>query len=275
MMQKKKKKQLAKRLKKFALKKKAFTIALSTCSLAGMAQQDTLLNSIGISYEQTHFSKQFADDWRITSIEYGRKTTAAAFIGKLNYAQRFGQEGVQFEAQAYPKISRRVYAYIGASYSNNKPVFANYTTGATLYVGINNGWEIEGGYRQLNFDESIWVGTGGVSKYVRNWLFNLHSFISIDAPADNQSYFFTAKRFFSDPKEMIWVQAGNGVSPDERRNVQLTTANLTSRRLNAGAKFFIWKNMLAQLTAGYSRDEYKEKTYGNQWNGSAGLSVQF
>lgn len=264
-----------KRVKKLSFKKKAFAIAFSTCCLAAEAQQDSLQNTIGISYEQTHFSKQFADDWKVTSIEYSRKTAGATFIGKVNYAQRFGQEGVQFEAQAYPKISRRVYAYLGGSYSNNNPVFQRYTTGATVYVAINNGWEVEGGYRQLNFDENIWVGTGGVSKYLGNWLVNIRSFISIDAPADNQSYFFTAKRFFSDPKEMIWVQLGNGVSPDEKRNVQLTTANLTSRRLNAGGKFFVWKNTLAQLTAGYSRDEYKEKTFGNQWNGSAGLAVQF
>lgn len=271
----KKKKQGTKHYTNFNVKKKALAIAMSTCCLAAMAQQDSLRNSIGVSYEQTHFSKQFADDWRIVSVEYGHKTNAATFNGKVNYAQRFGEEGVQFEAQAYPKISRRVYAYLGASYSANQPVFPNYTTGATVYVGINNGWEVEGGYRQLNFDENIWVGTGGVSKYLGNWLFSLRSYISIDAPADNQSYFFTAKRFFSDPKEMIWIQIGNGVSPDERRNVQLTTANLTSKRLNAGAKFFVWKNTMAQLIAGYSRDEYKEKTFGNQWNGSAGLAVQF
>lgn len=264
-----------KRSRFFDLRKKAIVVALSGCSLAATAQYDSLRNTIGISYEQTHFSKQFADDWRVTSIEYGHKTAAATYIGKVNYAQRFGQHGVQFEVQAYPKISRRVYAYLGASYSNNNPVFPSYTTGATVYVGINNGWEIEGGYRQLNFDDNIWVGTGGVSKYLGNWLFNVTSYVSIHSPSDNQSYFFTAKRFFRDPKEMIWVQLGNGVSPDEKRNVQLNTANLTSRRLNAGTKFFVWKNTLAQLTAGYSRDEYREKTFGNQWNASAGLAFQF
>jgi YaiO family outer membrane protein len=264
-----------KRLKISNLKRKAFIVALSSCCLTAMAQQDSLQNTIGISYEHTHFSRQFADDWKLGSIEYSHRTATAVFIGKVNYAQRFGQEGVQFEAQAYPKISRRVYAYFGASYSAGNPVFPTYTTGATLYIGINHGWEAEGGYRQLNFNQNIWVGTAGLSKYLGSWLFNIRSFISVDAPADNQSYFFTAKRFFSNPKEMIWLQVGNGVSPDEKRNVQLNTANLTSRRLNAGAKFFVWRNTLAQLTAGYSRDEYKEKTFGNQWNGSAGLAFEF
>ena len=259
----------------FDLKKKTVLFAFTGFCFVAAAQQDSLRHSIGVSYEHTHFSKQFSDDWKVTSIEYSHKASAATFIGKVNYAQRFGQEGVQFEAQAYPKISQRVYAYVGASYSNNNPVFPRYTTGATVYVGINNGWEIEGGYRQLNFDKNIWVGAGGVSKYLGNWLVNIRSFISIDAPADNQSYFFTAKRFMSNPREMIWFQVGSGVSPDERRNVQLTTTNLTSRRLNAGAKFFVWKNTLAQLAAGYSRDEYKEKTFGNQWNGSAGLAFLF
>ena len=74
---------------------------------------------------------------------------------------------------------------------------------------------------------------------------------------------------------MVWFQAGSGVSPDERRNVQLVTGNLTSKRLTVGTRFFTSKRMLAQVTAGYARDEYREKTYGNQWYGSAGLFFLF
>lgn len=255
--------------------KQSVFLLLGSCFFSAQAQQDTLRHAIGINYEHTHFSKQFAEDWRIASVEYKQKTNAITLIGKVNVAQRFGQKGIQAEAQAYPKFSRRVYAFVGASYSNNNPVFPGYTTGATLYVGLNGGWEVEGGYRQLKFTDQIWVGSGGVSKYFGNWLFNLTSYISIQTPADNQSYFFTAKRFFADSREVFWIQAGSGVSPDERRNIQLTTANLRSKRLNAGAKFFVWKNTLLQLTGGYSKDEFREKTFGNQWNGLAGFAFLF
>lgn len=239
------------------------------------AQEDTLRQAVSVNYEHSHFSKQFEEDWKIASVEYKQKTNAVTLIGKLNVAQRFGQQGFQAEAQAYPKFSRRVYAFVGASYSNNNPVFPAYTTGATLYVGLKGGWEVEGGYRQLKFNDHIWVGSGGMSKYFGNWLFNVTAYISIQAPSDNQSYFVTAKRFFKDPREMVWVQAGSGISPDERRNIQLTTANLRSKRVNTGTKFFVRKNTLLQLTAGYSRDEFREKTFGNQWNGSAGFSFLF
>lgn len=250
-------------------------LLFGACSLSSVAQQDSLRHSVGISYEQTHFTKQFSEDWRVTSAEYSHKVKRATLIGKLNAAQRFGRQGLQFEAQAYPRLSRSVYAFVGASYSNHNPVFPAYTSGVTIYTGLPKGWEVEGGYRQLHFTENIWVGSGGVSKYLGNWLFNFTSYVSIKSPAESQSYFVTAKRFFNNPKEMVWLQAGSGISPDERRNIQLSTPNLTSRRLNAGARFFIWKNTLVQLTAGYSRDEYKEKTYGNQWNGAAGLNFLF
>ena len=227
-------------------------VFLCSCSLFVNAQQDSVQNSIGLSYEHTYFSGPYTQEWKVASLEYEHKTSSLALIGKVNYAHRYGEEGVQFEAQAYPKLGKKVYAFLGASYSGSKPVFPVYTTGATLYISLNNGFEVEGGYRQLNFDKNIWVGTGGISKYWCNWLFNFRSFISIDAPADNQSYFLTAKRFLRNPKEVIWVQIGNGISPDERRNVQLKTANLTSKRLCAGAKFFVWKNTLATITTGYS-----------------------
>jgi YaiO family outer membrane protein len=140
---------------------------------------------------------------------------------------------------------------------------------------LGKGWEVEGGYRQLHFDDDIWVGAGGLSKYLGNWLVNLGTYLSINSPADNQSYFLTAKRFLSDRGDMVWFQAGSGVSPDEKRNVQLATSNLTSKRVTVGTKFFTSKRTVAQVTAGYARDEYREKTYGNQWYGSAGLAVLF
>ena len=256
--------------------KKALAVLL-LCYYGGhaTAQQDSLRHSVGVSYEHTHFDKQFTDDWKVTSLEYSYKTTRVAYVGRVNYASRFGQQGVQLEAQAYPLISKRVYAYLGASYSNNSPVFPTYTTGATVYASLGKGWEVEGGYRQLHFNENIWVGSGGLSKYLGAWLVNFTSYLSINSPANNQSYFFTAKRFLSDRGDMVWFQAGSGVSPDERRNVQLSTGQLTSKRLTAGTRFFTTKRTLAQITAGYSRDEYREKTYGNQWYGSAGMAFLF
>src|SRR5688500_11825498 len=93
-------------------KQAGLALFLGCLGMKAGAQQDSLRHMIGISYEHTHFDKQFSDDWQVTSLEYGQKTKGATFIGRVNYASRFAQQGVQAEAQAYPLISKRVYAYV-------------------------------------------------------------------------------------------------------------------------------------------------------------------
>lgn len=173
-------------------------------------------------------------------------------------------------------ISKKIYAYAGLSFANDVPVFPRWRTGSTLYYAFAKGWEAEGGFRYLYFDKSIWIGTAGMSKYVGSWLLNARSFFSLHAPFRSQSYFLKAQRFLKNEKDYVWLQAGSGVSPDESRNIQLNAASpLISKRVAAGAKISLAQRLQLSLAAGYARDEYRAKTYGGQYNGSAGLSLRF
>jgi YaiO family outer membrane protein len=240
------------------------------------AQADTLPNAISVSYEHTHFDKQFADDWKMISVEYKRKTGPGSLITRLNRANRFQKSGWQGELEAYPVISKKLYAFAGVSYANDVPPFPRWRTGSTLYYNFAKGWEAEGGFRYLYFENSIWIGTAGVSKYLGPWLLNARSFFSVHAPFDNQSFFFKAQRYLKNEKDYLWLQAGSGVSPDESRSIQLNEASrLISKRVSTGARLSVSNWMQLLLSAGFARDEYRMKTFGNQYNGSAGLSVRF
>lgn len=240
------------------------------------AQQDSLQNTVSVSYEQTHFSQQYPKDWRMTSVEYKRRLLWGTLVGRVNHASRLGHSGVQLEGEAYPVISKRLYAYTGLSYSAAVPVFPRWRTGVTLYGAFAKGWEAEGGFRYLYFEQPVWMGTAGISKYVGAWLFNARTFFSLQTPSKNQSFFVRAQRFLPNEKDYLWLQAGSGVSPDESRNVQLgTVAALQSKRLAAGAKFSLTSKMHCLLSAGYARDEYRTKTFGHQYSGSAGLGYRF
>lgn len=244
--------------------------------LVATAQKDSLPNKLTISYDYTHFDRQFADDWQVASLEYSRTTGFGALLGRLNQATRFGRQGWQFEGEAYPVISKKLYAFAGVSYADAVPVFPKWRTGTTLYYNFAKSWEAEGGFRYLYFDRSIWMGTAGVSKYMGNWLLNVRSFFSIDAPVSSQSFFFKAQRFLKNENDYVWLQAGSGVSPDESRNVQLSTSsNLVSKRFTAGAKLSLLRQWQLALSAGYARDEYRTKTFGHQYNGTVGVSYLF
>ena len=55
------------------------------------------------------------------TIEYTRETAFGKFIPRLNYSNRFNQNGVQFELDVYPKISKKLYAYLNYGYSQDAP----------------------------------------------------------------------------------------------------------------------------------------------------------
>lgn len=191
---------------------------------------------------------------------------------RVNYANRFGRGGMQYEAEAYPQIGNNWYGWIGAAYSGDVPVFSRWRTGSSIYAPIAKGWELEGGLRMLQFDENIWMGVAGLSAYAGAWLFNLRSFISANQPTQNASFFITARNYFQAEKSYWWLQAGRGISPDETRGVQFNeTSRLVSNRLTGGMKLSLSSNWRWQLMAGWSADEYGVSKSGTQLYGHTGF----
>lgn len=238
--------------------------------------EDSSKHSIIISHDYYHFDKQFTNDWHISAIQYKKLTGIGAAIARVSHANRLSRTGWQAEAEAYPRISKRIYAYVGMGYSPDVPVFPKFRSGASLYFALPQGWELEGGYRQLRFDKNVWVGTGGVSKYAGAWLFNFRSFAADGATGIDQSHFLTARYYFGKTGQYSWLQLGSGISPDDARNVQLNgKSKLSSKRINMGVTYLPGKRSIIHITAGYSRDEYFTDVHGNQFFGSLGYGLRF
>lgn len=257
--------------------KNVFLSTLLFLSVSSQAQSvDSTKNAITITYDYNHFQRQFANDWHMGSIEYKRKLPQGAILGRLNYGNRFQQSGWQGEIEAYPVLTKKLYAYTGISFSDNMPVFPKWRTGTTLYLALPKAWEVEGGFRYLYFTESVWLGTAGISKYVGNWLFNARTYIGLENTSNNQAYFVSARRYFNNGIDYAWLQAGSGVSPDEYRNIQLGSLyNLNSKSLILGTNLSLTKRTKLLLSAGWFRNEYRKGSHDNQLNTTIGVSQKF
>ncbi len=252
----------------------AFCLALSLTATA--QKTDSLPNAVTVSYNYHHFDQPNATHWHIGSLEYQRQTKAGTFLARANYANRLQQHGLQLEAEAYPVLSKKVYAYVGMGYSANRPVFPHWRSGASLFVSLPKAWEAEGGFRHLHFYQNIWMGTAGLSKYAGAWLLNFRSFISLEAPADNQSYFFSARRYFKNEKDYAWLQLGSGISPDETRNVLINSNyRLSSKSVMAGTKLSLNKRSQFMLSAVWAVNEWTADSHTNQLTFSAGVVQRF
>jgi YaiO family outer membrane protein len=233
-------------------------------------------NKIGISYDFVSFDKQFSDPWHLVSLDYSRSTKAGSFTGRINYANRFKTNGVQFEADAYPRISKTFYSYLNAGISNKNGVFPQYRGGFSLYANLPKSFEAEGGFRYLYFSDPTWIYTASVGKYFKNYWFNLRTYLTPSSHAISNSYSFTTRYYFTGT-DYIGFSAGTGISPDETaNNIQLNNFyKLKSYRISTDyRKTFKGLNT---LLAGFSwlQQEYQPKVNGNQYVLSIGYQRKF
>lgn len=231
-------------------------------------------NKIGISYDFTGFDKQFANPWHLVSISYSRATSLGSIIGRFNYANRFTTSAVQFEADAYPRISRTFYSYISGGVSNKSGVFPQYRAGFSLYANLPKSFEAEAGFRYLYFGDATWIYTASIGKYFKSYWFNFRTYITPDNKNISRSFSFTTRYYFGGAYDYISLGLSTGISPDDQiNNIQLgNKTKLKSNGISAGYYKTIKKLNIISITAGWANQEYLASTFGNQY--SFGLAYQ-
>lgn len=245
-------------------------------SLVQSLKTYTAKNAISINYDYTHFDKQFADDWHIVGLSYKRATSLGSILFKTNYANKFADNGLQFELEAYPRLSKMFYLYVGAGYSDNVGIFPRYRTGVSLYANLPQSFEGEIGYRQLHFSSSIWLYTASVGKYYQNLWFNLRTYLSPDQESISHSYTATVRYYLKGADDYLGFQIGTGISPEENRNnLLLEDFKLKTYKIGANYNFSIQKRNLFQISATYFNQEYRPAEKGNQYDFSIGYSRVF
>ncbi len=250
------------------------TVALA---LASSLRDAAAVNKLGVSYDYTHFDKQFNQPWHLVSIGYSRYTNLGSFTGSINYANRFGNNGWQAEVDAYPRISKTFYSYVSAGYSPGQSVFPKYRAGLSLYANLPLSYEAEAGVRYLNFGTSTYIYTFYAGKYYSNFLFGARTYITPSIAAASHSYSFTARYYFSGADDFLGASIGTGISPDDRANsIQFNNKNmLTSRQASVSFNHRIAKMNIVLLKTSWINQEYKIGATGNQVDVSIGLQRRF
>lgn len=189
---------------------------------------DVMKNSIRLSYTLDFFNESFnRDPWQITALSYGRKTKLGTLVARVNYANRFGEKGFQYEIDAWPKISENNYGYLNYGYSKNT-LFPKNRFGVEWYHNFPNAFEGSLGMRFLAFGTSnVDIYTATIGKYIGNYWLSLRSYVTPDSTGTSVSGYITARRYFSDPEDYIGLRIGYGVSPDDNRNPLISEKVLT------------------------------------------------
>ncbi|HWK07502.1 MAG TPA: YaiO family outer membrane beta-barrel protein [Puia sp.] len=235
-------------------------------------------NKINSSYDFVYFDKQFKDPWHLVSLDYGRSTKFGTITGRINYANRFRENGVQYELEAYPHISPTFYSYAEVAYSNNDGVFPQWRGGFSLYANLPSSFEGELGVRYLQFSGSpTWIYTAYLGKYYKSWLWGGRIYLTpaTYTPAVSVSYSLSARYYYGGADDLVGVSAGYGISPDDRYNILQLEGRTKLTSYNVGVFFkkkLLRRNVLS-ISANWLNQEYLPHTIGNQYQ--TGIAWQY
>lgn len=240
-----------------------------------LLRKEYTTNIISLGYEYVYFDKRFDDPWHYTSLDYTRKTSFGPVTGRLIYSNRFNKNGLQGEIDAYPIISKKINAYVGMAFSN-AAIFPKFRTGASLYYVFPKNFDAETGFRYLNFDSlQVSLAVIGLGKYVKNWYFNLQSYISISTKIPANAVILSARYYFFDRFNFAGVQIGTGISPDDRvRNIN-QALNYKSYKLGLSYARDIFTNTSLAANAIWYYEEFAPNIWGNQIGINVTLNKRF
>lgn len=263
---------VAKRQLQEAAKTATALLAINPSNAAGRALLNSIKdqvrkNKIDISYDYTYFDKRFDQPWHLASIGYYRQTKLGTVIGRLNYGHKFGEDGLQGEIEAYPRISPIFYTYVNAGYSGSD-IFPKYRGGFSLFANLPAAFEAELGFRYLYFSDAVWVYTASVGKYYSNFWFNLRTYLTPGEGDLSRSFAFTTRYYTAGADDFITAGIGTGISPDDQRNNinYAINTNLISYKFNLGYQRTVATLNIIGAMATWYYEEFREKTYGNQVN---------
>jgi len=245
------------------------------------ADKEVLSNRIGIRNAFTLFDKRY-DPMIYSTISFRRQTLAGSIIPRINYSNRLGKHGVQYDVDFYPKFSKRFYAYLNYGYSNAS-IYPNHKVGGDLYINLPGAIEFSAGGRYISTDtRDVSVITNSLGHYRGNYYFSLRSYIT---PRPDRltrvSGNLLIRKYLKDAENFFGGIIGMGFSPELR---QLTSGDellaetilyVESQRVSLEYQFTGSNDAnIFRTNIGITRQELVFDSGNFVWGVSAGLSCQ-
>ncbi|WP_418602306.1 YaiO family outer membrane beta-barrel protein [Hwangdonia sp.] len=201
------------------------------------------LNTIGLRSSVEIYSEVF-DPMQYYLFKYSRQTKYGSIHGKVNFNRRFASNGVQFEVDLYPKITKGLYAYLNVGVSGSS-LFPDIRYGFELYKSLPKSFEASLGLRALKYSQTTTIYTGSVGWYTGNDYWSFRTYITPGDSGASMSGTLNYRKYRINSDNYFSIDAGMGFSPEiyrfEFEGNENAIINLKSQKLNLGY-FFTSKN---------------------------------
>ena len=238
------------------------------------------LNRISVDNMVTVFDQRF-DPMFFSGISYKRQTKYGSIIPRINFSNRLGTKGVQYDIDLYPKFLKRFYAYLNYGYSNST-IYPRQKVGGDIYVNLPKAIELSfgGRYIQTNTREIRGI-TNSIGHYRGNYYFSLRSFVTPESNGLTRiSGNLLVRKYLKDAENYFGISAGMGVEPELRQFFSAdetllaeTILFIESQRLNIEYQFTgKSKRNIYRARVGVRRQELAFDTGNFFWGVSAGVT---
>ncbi|MCK5028372.1 MAG: YaiO family outer membrane beta-barrel protein [Bacteroidales bacterium] len=253
--------------------------------------QRLMLSKIEVVHDFEFFQEPYIRRRHLTYISYANKTPIGSIIARLyvndivkdNEHIYQNELGYQAELTAYPKIANGLYSYVSYGYGFNR-LFPKHRAGFELFKSLPWSLETSLGFRYMQFISStdsskkdIFVLTGSLGKYYKNFWFSFRPFITPKDVGVSQSYFLIIRYYLSSADRYIFLQSGIGSTPDESSGdlVDYELYKLDKKKIKIGYEGPVKDRWTIKARLGYEYTEYDTQKFRDQWNITLGFNYKF
>lgn len=169
-------------------------------------------NTIGFSSSVDLYSNNDRDPMQYHTLKYSRQTKLGSITGKVNFNRRFQKNGVQYEVDMYPKITKGLYAYTSVGISNTD-LFPSIRYGGELFLSLPKSFEVSGGFRGLKYSKTTTIYTGSLGWYTGNSYWSFRLYVTPGNPGSSKSGTLNYRKYRSDANNYLSISVGTGFSP--------------------------------------------------------------
>ena len=204
------------------------------------------------------------------SLFAGSRSRAGTFIGRVSAGQRADHQGFQAEAENYPILGDRSYAYLGYAWGSGDP-FARHRGGVEYFTALPAAFEVSGGMRVYQFHDrrTVVLGTGTLARYTGNFWFSGRPYISVNLRRPAVSATLAGRYYFGEKEEFWFARIGAGFTPDERSTLTATgmpgieVFTLHAQSVGGGVQALLAPRLFGMLDVSLTRQEvaFRRGTY--------------
>ncbi len=240
------------------------------------SQQNTPPTDIRAGYQFDTYSEPYDRLWQIFTLGAGHRfswgtAVASVNLGHINIGppENVCDNDLQFAAEAWPELTKSNYAYVAYAYSPGT-WFPRHRAALEVWQTLPKGWAVSAGVNYYYFDQSIYIGTLSLEKYMGNWWFSGRGYFYFKDIGVTTSVYLNARRYFG-TTDYLQLTLGTGTAPDEPFDIitDLERQKATSVRLTYFNQISSYWSI--RVGAGYSYEKYNESDYRNRFEGNIGI----